>query len=82
VTASIAGGPAYNGDWVALYAENGSLTEYQDWRYLNNQQIFPEAGFSSGTVTFPAPLTPGTYIVRFFASGGYAELASATFVVQ
>ena len=79
VTASLAGGPAYNGDWVGLYGENGSLSEYKDWRYLNNEQIFPDAGFSNATVTFPAPLTPGTYALRFFASGGYAELATATF---
>jgi hypothetical protein len=82
VTASITGGPGYNGDWVGLYGEDNSPAAYTDWRYLNNEQIFPNAGSSSATVTFPAPLTPGRYTLRFFASGGYAELATATFVVQ
>jgi len=36
------------------------------WQYLNGTQVKPPVGFTSATVTFTLPSTPGTYHVRFF----------------
>ena len=82
VTATVANGPGYTTDWIGLYEVNGAVSDYKDWRWLNNTQRPPDAGLVNATVTFAAPSTPGTYVLRFFAKGSYTLLAtSAPFVV-
>ena len=65
VMATVTNGPGTAGDWVGLYTTSGIAMQ---WQYLNGTQVKPAVGFTSATVTFTLPSTPGTYHVRFFNS--------------
>jgi hypothetical protein len=78
VTATVANGPANKTDWVALYPEGESA--YITWKYLNGLQTAPATGMASASVPFTMPMTPGNYVIKFWA--GPALLAtSATITV-
>src|SRR6185503_15168402 len=62
------GGTASAMDWLALY---------QTWQFMNGLKTpAPATGRSSATLQFSAPLTPGTYEVRFFSNNTFARLAT------
>jgi fibronectin type 3 domain-containing protein len=54
-------------DWIGLFAVGSSNTSYLDYRYTS--------GAMSGTVTFTAPATPGSYEFRLLPNNGYASVA-------
>ena len=74
---AVANGPANPTDWVGLYLAAAGDTAYLEWMYLNGTKVAPGTGLSSATLQFTAPMTPGTYNVRFFAQSGYTKLASS-----
>jgi hypothetical protein len=73
----IAGGPANPLDWVALYPTTTGDNAYIEWQFLNGAKIAPSTGASGATLQFVAPMTPGTYDVRFFSNNTYVRLASS-----
>ena len=75
VQVSLADGPAYRGDWVALAKVGNAATLYLDWKYLNGTRTMPATGVPSAELTFTMPLTPDLYEFRFFANNGYTLLA-------
>ena len=76
VTATIAGGPGNATDWVALYAVGGS--NELDWKFLNGLRTAPATGATDPVaLTFTLPVTPGTYVVRYYANNTYTLLASS-----
>jgi hypothetical protein len=80
VTATVANGPANAGDWVGLYA-TGDLLHYVDWKYLNGTQFAPATGVSNATVSFIMPMTPGSYVLRFYDFTHALLATSATITV-
>ena len=83
VTATVANGPGYAGDWVGLYATGAPASAYLEWQYLNGTHTAPAVGLTGAPLTFTLPLTPGTYELRFFQNNTYTLLAtSATITVQ
>jgi hypothetical protein len=73
VTVSIANGPGYPRDWLALY--QGSTVV--DWKYLNGTRTASATGVSSANVVFVMPTTPGTYTFRFLLNDTLTLLASS-----
>ena len=78
VTVNVTNDPGDPADWVGLYsasaADNGG---YIAWAYLNNTQTAPAIGTAAATLQFTAPITPGTYNFRLFASGGLTRIATS-----
>ena len=66
ISVGVTFGPGRAGDWLSLAATGSAMGSYNAWKYLNNQHTRPGAGLTTATVTFTAPLTPGTYELRFF----------------
>ena len=77
VTATIANGPGNPGDWVALYAMNGTLV---DWKFLNGAQVAPATGMAAASVPFTMPAAAGTYVVRLFANDSSMLIAESATV--
>jgi hypothetical protein len=75
VQVTVAGGPAYPADWVALAKVGSATSVYLDWKYLNGTRTMPVAGVPSAELTFTMPLTLAQYEFRFFANNGYTLLA-------
>jgi len=75
VQVSVADGPAYRGDWVALAKVGSAATVYVDWKYLSDTRTMPATGVPSAVLTFTMPSTPDQYEFRFFANNGYTLLA-------
>lgn len=75
IQVTIADGPAYRADWVALAKVGSAVTANFDWKYLNGTRTMPATGTSSAVLTFTMPLAPDTYEFRFFANNGYTLLA-------
>jgi hypothetical protein len=73
VTVSLVGGPGNTGDWVGLFAADGSRLT---WKYLNGTQTAPAAGLTSADVTFTLPTTAGSYTLRLYAN--YSQTLLAT----
>jgi len=84
ISVSVASGPANRMDWVAVVPASAADNAYLDWRYLNGTKTAPASGASSAAVQLTAPLTPGTYNVRFYANNSSAQklATSSTFSVQ
>jgi hypothetical protein len=62
-------------DWVAMYAAGASNNSYLAYQYV-------PAG-TSGTLTFNAPTTVGTYEFRYLHNNGYTSVTSSnSFIVQ
>jgi thermitase len=74
----IANGPADPWDYV-MVAPVGSATNYWSgvYQFLNGTTTLPSPGMSHATISVAAPSTPGSYEVRFNASGGYGRLATS-----
>jgi hypothetical protein len=81
VTATVGRGPGNAMDWVGLY-RTGESTEL-DWMFLDGSKTSPVAGVTDASLLFTLPMTPGTYVIRFYANNSYAILAtSPTLTVQ
>jgi hypothetical protein len=74
---SIADGPGNATDWVGLYAQDGS---FSDWRYLNGSYTAPSTSSSRTSFSFPMP-NAGQYTFIFYASSGALLATSATITV-
>ncbi len=82
IQVTVSGGPANRRDWVSLSATSAPDTVFGEWKYLNGQTVPPANGTSGTTLQFTAPMTPGTYNLRFFANDSFTRLAvSATITV-
>jgi hypothetical protein len=79
VTATITNGPANVYDWVAIHLASANDATYLSWKFLNGTQT-ASTGYTTATVTFPAPST-GLYNIRLYANGGYTKLATSGIVV-
>lgn len=77
ISVAITGGPGNATDWIAFYPIGAADSAHLDWRYLNNATVAPAVGVTDATVTFIAPVTPGNYELRLFASDGYGRLATS-----
>jgi putative Ig domain-containing protein len=80
VTATIANGPGFTGDWVALYSAGAPVANYVQWQYLNGTHTAPTVGLSAAALTFTLPLTPGTYELRVFRNNTYTLLAMSAHI--
>jgi hypothetical protein len=79
---TVSGGPGNPKDWVSLAPASAADGNYLDWMFLNGQKTAPATGVSGATLQFTAPMTPGTYNIRFFANNTFTKLAtSATITV-
>jgi hypothetical protein len=65
-------GPTSPTDWLGLYRVGDPNTSYLAYRYAT--------GATSGSVTFTAPSTPGTYEVRYLPQNGYEAVAASNAV--
>ena len=73
----VAGGPANPVDWVGLYRTTTGDGAYLTWQYLNGTKMAPATGQSGATLQFAAPITPGTYELRFFSNNTFTRLATS-----
>ena len=56
-------------DWIGLYTSGAPNTSYQAYRYAT--------GATSGSVTFTAPTTAGTYEFRYLTRNSYISVATS-----
>jgi thermitase len=77
ITFEVKNGSGHPHDWVGLFAVNAPDTSHLQWKYLNNTQSPPATGLTTATLQFAAPQTPGTYEIRWFASGGFTRVATS-----
>ncbi len=70
ITASAMGGPGNPRDFVGLYRPGAPDGSFLAWEYLNNEQIPPPVGLSSGSMTFGLPSATGNYELRFMSVTG------------
>src|SRR5437667_3856708 len=83
VSVTVANGPGNATDWVALIPAGAADSAFVDWQYLNGTKTQPTTGVTSAALTFSMPSTAGSYVLKFFASGGWTILAtSPTITVQ
>ena len=74
----VTNGPANSWDYVTVVPAGSPNTFWSgDYRFLNGTTTAPNPGLANATVNFPAPLTAGSYEVRFFADGWYTRLATS-----
>src|SRR5947207_8141224 len=74
---TIANGPGSVNDWVTLNAVGSGNSQYVSWKYLSGATTRPPVGLTSTTMTFTAPMTAGTYEVRFWANDNWISLATS-----
>jgi len=66
-------------DWLALYQTSAPDGAYITWQFMNGlKAAAPATGLTSATLAFSAPLTPGTYEVRYFSNNTFARLATSS----
>lgn len=82
VAITFADGPANTGDYVGLYPAGAADGGYLDMRYLNDSLSLPDEGLSDGAVTLQAPVTAGTYEVRFYGAGQSPALVVRPLIVS
>merc|ERR1712127_903923 len=89
-TISVSDGPYFTGDiitvsftgaensldWIGLYAESSTLTEYMDWVYHHGAQDNTGAFTTDGTVTIVLPDQAGMYFVQMLANNGYDPMTA------
>ena len=74
----VTNGPANSWDYVTVVPAGSPSTFWSgNYRFLNGTTTVPNTGMANGTVNLPAPLTAGTYEVRFNADGWYTRLATS-----
>src|SRR6185503_2328115 len=72
-------GTASPTDWLALYQTSAPDGAYITWQFMNGlKAAAPATGLTSATLAFSAPLTPGTYEVRYFSNNTFARLATSS----
>jgi len=66
-------------DWLALYRTSAPDSAYLTWQFMNGLTTpAPSMGLTTATLRFSAPLTPGTYEVRFFSNNTFGRLATSS----
>jgi WD40 repeat protein len=70
ITVSYAWMPGYADDWIALAPAGSPNTTYVNYVFTGGQ--------TSGTATFPAPATAGSYVARAFPHNIFTLLAEST----
>jgi len=60
-------------DWISLFKAGAANTAYGEWHYTG--------GAASGTMSFTAPATPGTYQLRYLVNDGYVSVATSDVIV-
>jgi hypothetical protein len=70
ITVTYSGLPGNAHDWIALASANAPYANYVAWVYTG--------GLSSGTATFTAPSSLGSYVVRAFLNDTTTLLAEST----
>jgi subtilisin family serine protease len=78
ISFAVANGPGNATDWIGFYAAGAADNAYQQWRFLNGTQSLPASGRRNASLQLTAPLTPGTYEIRWFSNGGYTRLATSS----
>ncbi len=73
ITVTYAGMPGYANDWIALAPAGASNKTYLAYVFTNGQ--------TSGTASFTAPATTGSYVARAFPRNTFALLAESAFAV-
>jgi len=77
LTVAVAGGPANRTDWVTIAPVGSGAQAYSGIWFLSGTSIPPAAGVSSASFAIPAPVTEGSYEVRFLADGHWDRLATS-----
>jgi hypothetical protein len=70
ITVTYAGLPGNAHDWIALAPASAPDTSYLAWVYTGGQ--------TSGTTTFTAPNSGGSYVVRAFLNDTFTRIAEST----
>jgi hypothetical protein len=74
ISVTVKGGPGNVEEWVAIYLASdpdSALSYNGNWMFLNGSKTMPSSPLPSGTkVFFTAPLEPGVYNIRYFATTG------------
>jgi len=71
-------GPGHRSDYVTIVPAGSPNTFWSGvYRFLNGTTVAPSAPVTDTVLDMPAPLTAGTYEVRFFADGWYTRLATS-----
>jgi hypothetical protein len=69
-------------DWLGLYQVGSPNTSYLWWTYLTGTTAAGQSQLSPpppvGSLTLPAPATPGTYEVRYFRKQSYTHLVATS----
>ena len=84
-TVTVANGPGNPTDWISLGTTAAADTGYISWEYLNGlgTGAAPTTGMTGTTLQLVAPMTPGSYNVRFFSNNGWTKIATSnTITVQ
>ncbi len=68
-----AGAGASSRDWISLFKTDAPNTVYGEWHYTG--------GGATGTMTFTAPTTAGTYQFRYLVNDGYVSVATSDVTV-
>lgn len=80
ISVLVTNSPGNPSDWVSLTPSISPDGSYVEWFYLNGSKSVPQSGFTTATVTFPAPAA-GTYNVRLFANNSLAvKLATSPLI--
>jgi hypothetical protein len=75
VTIGFTHGRGVDDDWIGLYrAGEPDAQQYLDWKYVNNQQVYPVPPVPmEGTVNLTPP-GPGQYEARMYADDGFTVM--------
>jgi hypothetical protein len=64
-------------DWIGVYRTGQNNANFTKWFYVGTCGLGPGTAKASGSCTVTMPTTPGTYVLRLFRNGGYAQLATS-----
>lgn len=74
---AVANGPANRTDWVTIVPVGSGTTTYTGIWFLSGTSMPPDSGVATANFSIAAPLTPGSYEVRFHADGHWDRLATS-----
>lgn len=77
IVVTVSNGPGSIYDWITIVPVGSADNAYTGIWFLNGTSIPPSVGLTSASFPIPAPSSPGTYEVRWLASGYYARLATS-----
>ncbi len=66
---SVPTGHANTKDWIAIFKQGATNADYGEWHYTG--------GATSGTMTFAAPVTAGTYEFRYLLNDSFTSAATS-----